>query len=293
MTQITIDINALKAGGIIKQRQRDLFTVRTRCPAGRLTSAKMRKLAQVADKYGNGELHTSVRQSVEILHVNFKDIDAVRAELAEAGIEIASCGPRVRVPTACGGCSYNPNGWTDTIKLCLEVDRQFFGIDTPHKFKVAFAGCIIDCPHARHMDLGFAGIVDPQLDKSTCSQCGSCALACTDNAIKMDQKGFPQYFREKCIYCGDCVKVCPTSSWTAKRIGHKVFVGGKGGKHPRNADPVAYFVPDEKVHDLIEATLEWYQKNALRRERIGVALDRLGLEKFIQEVIIPLGLERA
>jgi dissimilatory sulfite reductase (desulfoviridin) alpha/beta subunit len=293
MTQTTIDINALKSGGIIKQRQRDLFTVRTRCPGGRLTAAKLKKIAEVAEKYGNGELHTSFRQSVEILYVNFKYIDAVRAQLAEAGIEIASCGPRVRVPTACGGCEYNPNGWTDTVKLCMEVDKKYFGIDTPHKFKMSFSGCTIDCPRSREMDLGFAGIVDPQLDISTCSQCGSCVQACDDDAIKMNAENFPQYFREKCIFCGDCVKVCPTESWTAKRIGHKVFVGGKGGKHPRAANPVAYFVPDDKVNQLIEATLSWYKSNAEKRERIGYTLDRLGLEKFVKEVIVPLGLEAA
>ncbi|MCX8127049.1 MAG: sulfite reductase, partial [Dehalococcoidia bacterium] len=115
-----LDINELKAGGFIKERQGDLFTLRIRVPAGRITSEKLKKIAEIAERHGTGLLHTTVRQSLEILHVDRAAIDRVRRDLEEAGLSIASCGPRVRVPTACSGCDYNPNGITDTVKVCLE-----------------------------------------------------------------------------------------------------------------------------------------------------------------------------
>ena len=98
----------------------------------------MKKIAEVAEKYGKGFVHLSFRQSAEIPYVNIKDFAAVTKELSEVGQTIASCGPRVRAITACGGCEYNPNGLTDTQGLAIEMDKRFFGTDTPHKFKISF-----------------------------------------------------------------------------------------------------------------------------------------------------------
>ncbi|KKL68749.1 hypothetical protein LCGC14_2121850, partial [marine sediment metagenome] len=99
-----VDINELKSGGFIKQNQKDLFTVRLRVPGGRLDIDKMIKIAAVAKKYSRmGYCHLSLRQAVEIIGVHIDDFDALVKELAEFGQPVASCGPRVRVPTACGG----------------------------------------------------------------------------------------------------------------------------------------------------------------------------------------------
>ena len=158
--EVKLDLQALKSGGFIKQTQENLFTVRLRCPAGKLTAKQLRKAAELAEKYGRGEVHTSVRQSIEIPYVHHRHFDAVVAELKEVDWSVASCGPRVRVPTACAGCTYNPNGLMDSQAMCLEVDRRFFGTATGHhKFKITFAGCPIDCPGARDADLGFQGMV--------------------------------------------------------------------------------------------------------------------------------------
>jgi len=95
----------LKSGGFIPQRQKDLVAVRCRAPGGRLTADKLRKLADVAEKYGDGTVHLSARMSPEILYVNMKDIAAIVEELGSLWASpIATCGSRVRVPTACGGC---------------------------------------------------------------------------------------------------------------------------------------------------------------------------------------------
>ena len=42
---------------------------------------------------------------------------------------------------------------------------------------------------------------------------------------------------------------------------------------------------DAETFELIEKVTAWYQKNAKRGERIGVAIDRLGLDKFKAEVL--------
>ena len=230
-------------------------------PGGRITPEKLTKVAEVAKKYSRmGYCHLSFRQSVEIIGVHIDDFDAVVKELATVGQKVASCGPRVRVPTACGGCEYNPNGIMDAQSKALEVDEKHFGTPCHHKFKMSFSGCPIDCARTRGMDLGFQGVVYPVWSKDLCNGCTLCAKACQEGAIVSDKEGKPMFDESKCVYCGDCIRACPTDAWKDKKKGWLVRTGGKHGRHPREADQVANFLPDNKVNDFISATLKWYKR---------------------------------
>ena len=289
--RLKMDFEALKSGGFIKQTQENLFTVGLRCPAGKLTSPQLHKAAEIAEKYGQGEVHTTVRQSIEIPYVDYQHFDAIVAELKEINWSVASCGPRIRVPTACAGCTYNPNGLMDTQTMCLEVDRRYFGILTAHhKFKVSFSGCPIDCARTREMDLGFQGIAEPKLVEELCNSCGICISSCEEKALTL-VGDLPVRDHDKCIYCGDCIKVCPLDAMIVGRNGWLVRVGGKHGKHPIYAYEIAQFISDEECFPLIERTMEWYQANGEGRERIGATIGRLGLSKYLDQVVKPLGLE--
>lgn len=280
----------LKSGGFIPQRQRGLVTVRCRAPGGRLTSARLRKIADVAEKYGKGIVHLSVRMSPEILYVKLADLEKVVRELEAAGQMIASCGRRVRVPTACGGCEYNPNGWTDTQRLAEQACDRYFGQPTPHKFKLAFSGCAIDCPRTREMDLGFQGAVEPEHDPSVCISCKLCVKACDDDALHLDEKEqYPVREPDKCTACGACIRVCPSGAMKEARLGHQVYVGGKHGKHPHVAYPLAELIPERKVFPVIEAVLAWYREQGNMGERIGDAIDRVGIDSLRRALQSSIG----
>ena len=289
--RLKMDFATLKSGGFIKQTQENLFTVRLRCPAGKLTSKQLRKAAELAEKYGQGEVHTSVRQSIEIPYVHHQYFDVIVAELKEVNWSVASCGPRIRVPTACAGCTYNPNGLMDSQAMCLEVDKRYFGTATGHqKFKITFAGCPIDCPRARNADLGFQGMIEPKLVEELCNGDGLCVSGCEEKALTL-VNDLPVRDMSKCIYCGDCMKVCPFDAMVEARKGWLVRVGGKHGKHPLLSYEVAQFASDEGSFSLIEKTMEWYQANGEGRERIGATIGRLGLSRYLDEVVKPLDLE--
>ncbi len=289
--RLEMDFETLKSGGFIKQTQENLFTVRLRCPGGKLTSGQLHKAAELAEKYGKGEIHNSFRQSIEIPYVHFKHFDAITKELKEIGWSVASCGPRIRVPTACAGCTWNPNGLMDTETMCLEVDRRYFGTSTGHhKFKISFSGCPIDCARTREMDLGFQGIAEPELAEELCDGCGLCISSCEENALTLVD-GLPIRDTSKCIYCGDCIKVCPVDAMITGKKGWLIRVGGKHGRHPIYSYEIAQFVSDKNCFSVIERTIDWYQANAKGRERIGTTICRLGLSNYLDEVIKPLGLE--
>lgn len=282
-----IDLNNLKAGGFIKERGKDLFTVRLRIPGGRLPVARLKKIAEVAEKHGGEFVHLSVRQSLELINVPFAEFDAVVAELGEADQKVASCGARVRVPTACGGCEYNPNGLVDTQKAALEVNDKLFAIPTGHhKFKVCFAGCPFDCPKSAINDVGFQGGIWPELQAEECIGCGLCAKSCADGALKMGDDGKPVFDESRCTYCGDCVKVCPTEAWKVARKGYSVRIGGKWGRRPLVGTLFATFLPEDRVIDFITEVLAWYKEKAegLGRIRLGDIIIKEGPEVLLERL---------
>ena len=270
-----IDFNTLKSGGIIKQRQKDMFTVRLRCPGGRIPLKKLEKIVEVAEKYSSDYVHISFRQSIELTYVDYRNFKAIKEELAQVDQRIASCGARVRVPTACSGCEYNPNGLMDTQKMAKLVDEKYFGYEMPHKFKISFSGCPIDCARTSEMDLGFQGTVKPQWDEGSCIGCRICSKACMESAIESDaDTGKPIYNPELCLYCGDCIRACPTYSWQQKVKGWVVRVGGRHGRHPIVGHKIAEFISDEDVPKFIETVIKWYEPKGKKygRSRIGVIL---------------------
>ncbi len=289
--RLKMNFEELKSGGFIKQTQEDLFTVRLRCPGGRITSTKLKKAAEIAEKYGRGEIHNSLRQSIEIPYVHYKHFDTIAAELREIDWSVASCGPRIRVPTACAGCTYNPNGIMDAQEMCFEVDKRYFGTATGHhKFKISFSGCPIDCPRTREMDLGFQGMIEPKLVEELCNACTLCVTTCQDKALVMVD-GLPVRDNSRCTSCGDCIKVCPVDAMVEARRGWLVRVGGKHGRHPIFSYEVVQFASNEDCYPIIEKTMDWYQANGEGRERIGSVIGRLGLDKYLDEVIKPLNME--
>lgn len=274
-----IDFAELRSGGFIKQRQKDKFTVRLACPGGRMPVEKLKQVAESAAKFGGKYVHFTVRQSLEIPYVDYHSFQPLIDDLKTVGQEVASCGPRVRVPNACGGCEYNPNGLTDAAKMADVVQDKFFGIRTPHKFKTSFSACPIDCMRTTEADLGLMGAVYPKWTEDNCTGCTICASACAEDAIRSHpETGKPIFNADNCIFCADCIRACPTFSWSAEKTGHNMRVGGRHGRHPLGSTMVARFLTDEEAVTAIEATIKWYQKagEGKGRTRLGEILREEG-----------------
>ncbi len=265
------DLKQLKAQGIIKERDDDLFTVRLRVPGGRLPVQRLKDIALVAERHGGDYVHLTVRQSLELVGVDRSRLNDVVNELADVDQEVAVCGARVRVPVACGGCEYNPHGLVDTQQAALAVDRELCSQATGHhKFKVGFSGCPHDCPKSAINDVGCIGVVAPELRPEACVGCGTCSTSCREGAISEGADRTAVYHPERCLLCGDCIKGCPTVAWRERRRGYAVYVGGKWGRQPQVGTLVALFVPEDTVVPFIAAVLHWYRTAAEGRGRIRI-----------------------
>ena len=280
------NLKELKSGGLMKQKEKDLFSLRLRIVGGFVKSEQLVKLSEIANRYGKGYIHLTTRQGIEIPHINFKHFEEVKKELAKVELQMGACGQRVRTITACQGleCSH---GLIDCLSLAREIDKRYFGIGGyPHKFKIGITGCPNSCIKPQENDLGIMGRLKKSFLKENCNYCGLCAEVCSVGAIKVDkEKEIVIFEAEKCIGCGDCVYICPTNAWQKRQEGYTIFVGGKMGKFPKLGIKIFDFVDSQdKVLELIKKTLEFYKKEGRAGERFRDVLDRVGLDKYKESV---------
>lgn len=60
-----------------------------------------------------------------------------------------------------------------------------------------------------------------------CLGFGDCDVACTFDAIHMNEFGLPVVDEEKCTACGDCVKACPKDLFSLQPVSHRLWVACK------------------------------------------------------------------
>jgi dissimilatory sulfite reductase (desulfoviridin) alpha/beta subunit len=280
-----IDYAALKKGGFMRQIQKDRFSLRLKVIGGQLDAAQVRKLGEVAEKYGKGYIHLTSRQGVEIPFIALEDIDRVKKDLAEGGVNIGVCGPRVRTITACQGSAICPSGLIETSGLAAELDERYFGQELPHKFKIGITGCRNNCLKAEENDLGIKGGVAPEWDGTVCAFCGLCEAACPQKVITVDKENRSLSFDDKgCVYCGKCVKGCPADAWKGKN-GYLLSFGGMFGNEIKEGLHLLPLLFDKlQVFKAADVVIGFYRNQAKPGERLGKTLARVGTGELKQEL---------
>jgi anaerobic sulfite reductase subunit C len=284
-----VDYKELKKGGFMKQVQKDCFSLRLRVVGGQINAEQLKKVYEIAERYGKSYIHMTSRQSIEIPFIKLEDVETVKRELAGAGLQPGACGPRVRTITACQGCAICPSGLIDTTDIAKEFDRKFYARELPHKFKLGITGCRNNCLKAEENDFGVKGGMLPIWTESNCSFCGLCEAVCPTKAIKVNKNDKSLSFDEKeCIYCGKCVKSCPTEAWKGKS-GFIVYFGGLfGNRIAIGKQLIPILFTKEELFKVAEATLEFFEEHAKPGERFCNTLDRVGwdlLKKTLEEVL--------
>ncbi|MDR3597252.1 NAD(P)/FAD-dependent oxidoreductase [Clostridium sp.] len=71
----------------------------------------------------------------------------------------------------------------------------------------------------------------------------------------------------------------------ADKSGFIVTAGGSGGYNPRMADIIAQDITEKQALTLIDNIFEYYKEYAEAGEKLGFFIDRVGFDKFKEEVI--------
>ena len=161
MAKLTMDeINSVKGKGFLRNRGTDLFSGRI-VPVGTVfTAEQLHAVAELSEKFGNGKMMATSRQSIEVPGIAFENIPAA-IEFAEAhDLHFGGTGAKVRPVTACKGttCVF---GMYDTQALAKKIHETYYigwkGVTLPHKFKISVGGCPNSCIKPSLNDFGVEG----------------------------------------------------------------------------------------------------------------------------------------
>ena len=296
-----INVKKLKKNAFRVSKVRGETASRVRMPGGYIDAESMKRISEIADKYGNGSIFITNRQGVEIPGIKITDMDAVNKEIQliidhegtnqeKRDTGYAASGTRNVV--ACPGKRLCTFGNYDTTEFARKMEKQIFPNNL--HFKVAFTGCSNDCAKVRMNDFGIMGMTEPQYNPDRCVTCEACVKGCKQKSVEALRvvNGKIERNTEKCIGCGVCITVCPTRAWTRSKEKYYrlVLLGRTGKKNPRLAEDFIKWVDEDSILKIVKNAYAYVERyidtNAPDgKEHVGYIVDRTGFEEFYKWIM--------
>ncbi len=230
------------------------FMLRCRIPAGELTSAQLKGLADIADDFGNGKAAITTRSNLQVREIAPRNLVNVLTRLQALGLTARGSGvDNVRNVTASPTAGFDPQELIDTRPFAHALHhyilnhRDLYGL--PRKFNVAFEGGGSVDTVADSNDIGFMAVsVRP----------GSAGVSVKDEATVAIEPGV--YFR--------------------------VELAGISGHKQLTTDSGILVKPSEAVA-VAAAMLRVFVENGDRtnrkKARLKYLIDNWGVPKFLAE----------
>lgn len=284
------DIMRVKGLGFLNNKGTDCFNGRVLTTNGKVTAKQAMTVAEAAEKYGNGDVEFTSRQTIEVRGIHYNNIEAFRAYIAQAGLETGGTGPLVRPIVSCKGttCQY---GLIDTFDISEKIHHKFYkgyhSVKLPHKFKIAVGGCPNNCVKPTINDLGIIGamVFEPDMDK--CRGCSKCQveLSCPMKAASV-KEGKLVIDDSICNNCGRCVAKCPFGVIDSGKPGYKVYIGGRWGKKMNQGRMLSkIFMSEEELMNVVEKAILFFREKGVQGERFAETIDRIGFENVEKELL--------
>jgi len=141
--------------GVIIQRDKETYAVAPHVPCGVISPDQLRRLADVAEKYGAAAMKITSAARIAIVGLKEEDVDAVWAELdTKPGAAVGLC---VRSVKACPGTTFCKRGQQDSLGMGLALDATYHGMELPSKLKIGVSGCGNQCAETCIKDVGLVG----------------------------------------------------------------------------------------------------------------------------------------
>ena len=128
-------------------------------------------------------------------------------------------------------------------------------------------------------DVGIEGCKQFSFDQDVCRGCKKCAVAenCPSKAVSVVD-GKAVIDSSKCTKCGVCVGKCPFGAVPKEAEAVcRIYVGGTWGKKQRMGTLLSGTFSEAEAPEMIEKVMLWFKKNAYAKERLGAAVDRVGV----------------
>ncbi len=135
------------------------FMMRIIAPAGQLTAAQMKTVAELTKRYARNQADITVRQNIQLHWLTIESLPEVVDALDKVGLSPkGACGDVARNVTACPLAGVDGHEVFDTSPVALAIagdliaNQEFYNL--PRKFKISVTGCPIWCSYPEINDIG-------------------------------------------------------------------------------------------------------------------------------------------
>ncbi len=151
--------------GVYEQRASGSYMIRVRCAAGGVTPIQLRRVAELAKQFGDGIVHITTRQEVQIHAVTLDRIIPVIRSLRQVELSTRGGGGNtVRNIIVSPDSGIAPNEAFDVTPyaaaLTSRLTAQTESWKLPRKYKIAFGNSEPDNIQARFNDVGFLACIE-------------------------------------------------------------------------------------------------------------------------------------
>lgn len=302
-----VNVKQLKKNAFRVTKERGKTASRIRIPGGHIEAKYLSVIQSIAEEFGNGTVHITNRQGVEIPGIPFERMPEVNKRLQPVieGLHINQEIPGkgytasgTRNVTACIGNRVCPYACYDTTAFAAKIEEAIFPNDL--HFKIGLTGCPNDCAKVRMHDFGIIGMTMPHLETDRCISCGACIKNCKKKSVEaLQMENYrPKRNEMSCIGCGECVLACPNMAWTRseKKYYKLTLLGRSGKKNPRLGEDFIKWADEDSIIKIILNTYEYVREYIDPqapggKEHIGYIVDRTGFEEFkkwaMKDVVLP------
>ncbi|MEG0152274.1 MAG: NAD(P)/FAD-dependent oxidoreductase [Niameybacter sp.] len=142
--------------GAVLQRDKETYAIAPHLTGGLVTPEQLRKIADVAEKYGAAALKVTAAQRIALVGIKENDLDAVWEDLGmKPGAAIGLC---VRSVKICPGTTFCKKGLNDSVGVGAKLDGLYHGQNLPNKLKIGVSGCPHSCSDSHTRDIGLIGV---------------------------------------------------------------------------------------------------------------------------------------
>jgi nitrite reductase [NAD(P)H] large subunit len=181
------------------------FSVVPQIPGGVTSPAQLRRIADVAEKYHVPLVKLTGGQRIDLLGIRKDDLPKIWQDLdMPSGY---AYGKSYRTCKSCAGTDFCRFGIGDSMALATKIEFEFQGFDSPHKMKLATAGCPRNCSEAMVKDVGAVAVEGGKWEIYVGGAAGSsvrkgdilCVVDTHEDVLRYMGR-FIQYYRENAKY---------------------------------------------------------------------------------------------